>query len=159
MLGVCDTTPLNYLVQIELIDLIARLYEQACIPQAVFRELLHPAAPSSVRQWAYSLPKWISVRHAGAITDPTIGALDRGEREAIALATSLGAQFLLTDDYRARVAARNRGVATLTTCSSWTRPRTEVGFRSAMPRSDCCKQTSASTLSQSSSWWKSIHKR
>lgn len=115
MLVVCDTTPLNYLVQIELIDLIPRLYAQACIPQAVFRELLHPAAPSSVRQWAFSLPKWISVEHASPITDAISIDLGSGEREAIALATSLGAQFLLTDDFKARAAARNRGVATLTT--------------------------------------------
>jgi predicted nucleic acid-binding protein len=115
VLVVCDTTPLNYLVQIDLVDLIPRLYVRACIPQAVFRELLHPAAPSVVRQWAFSLPAWISVQPVGAIADPTLLELDRGEREAIALATSLGAEFLLTDDYNARVAAKERGIATLTT--------------------------------------------
>ena len=115
MLVVCDTTPLNYLIQIELIDLIPRLYTNACIPQAVFRELLHPAAPSSVRQWAFSLPNWISVKAVDATADLTLLDLHCGERDAIALATSLGAQFLLTDDYKARAAARNRGLATLTT--------------------------------------------
>jgi predicted nucleic acid-binding protein len=56
-----------------------------------------------------------SVRQVGAISDPTLLDLHHGEQEAIALARVLGAQFLLTDDYRARISARNHGLATLTT--------------------------------------------
>jgi predicted nucleic acid-binding protein len=136
VLVVCDTTPLNYLVQIELIDLIPRLYTNACIPQAVFRELLHPAAPSSVRQWAFSLPKWISVQQASVITDTTLLDLHLGEREAIALAISLGAQFLLTDDYRARLTAQNHGLATLTTLLilDAAADRGWISFREALER-------------------------
>ena len=115
MLVVCDTTPLNYLIQIDLVGLIPRLFTEACIPQAVFRELLHPAAPASVRQWALNLPGWVSVRDAGVITDPELLDLHPGESEAITVAISLQAHFLLTDDYKARVACRNRGLATLTT--------------------------------------------
>lgn len=115
MLAVCDTTPLNYLIQIDLVDLIPRLFGNVGIPEAVLRELSHPAAPSPVRQFAFSLPVWISVRRAGAITDAKLLDLDPGEREAIALATALRARFLLTDDYRARTAARDRGLIPLTT--------------------------------------------
>jgi predicted nucleic acid-binding protein len=115
VLVVCDTTPLNYLIQIDLVDLIPRLFVNVCIPHAVLRELSHPAAPSSVRQFAFSLPSWVSVQRAGRIADTALLELDPGEREAIALATTLGAQFLLTDDYRARITARERGLISLTT--------------------------------------------
>ena len=57
----------------------------------------------------------LDFRPAGGRYDRPDDGLDIGEREAIALATSLRAQFLLTDDFRARVAARNRGISTLTT--------------------------------------------
>jgi len=136
VLVVCDTTPLNYLIQIDLVDLIPRLFTNACIPQAVFRELLHPAAPSSVRKFAFSLPKWVSVQRAGAITDATLLDLDPGEREAIALATALGAQFLLTDDYRARMAARERGLIALTTLLilDAAADRGWISFRDALER-------------------------
>jgi predicted nucleic acid-binding protein len=55
------------------------------------------------------------VKTAVEIKEPAILALDKGEREAIALSVSLGAEFLLTDDYKARVVARQLGIATLTT--------------------------------------------
>lgn len=136
MLVVCDTTPLNYLVQIELVELIPQLYSAACIPQAVFRELLHPAAPVPVRQWAFSLPRWISVQHVGVAIAPALLDLDRGEQEAIALATALGSQFLLTDDYKARVAARGQGLATLTTLLilDAAADRGWISFKDAMDR-------------------------
>ena len=115
MLVVCDTTPINYLVQIELIDLIPRLYTNACMPAAVLDELLHPLAPRVVRDWASGLPDWIAAKEPGIITDPALLALHKGEREAIAPAGLLTADFLLTDDYEARITAQSRGLATLTT--------------------------------------------
>lgn len=115
MAVVCDTTPINYLVQIGLIDLVPRLFGNACIPEAVLSELLHPSAPRNVREFASALPEWMVVKTAVEIKEPAILALDKGEREAIALSVSLGAEFLLTDDYKARVVARQLGIATLTT--------------------------------------------
>jgi predicted nucleic acid-binding protein len=114
MIVVCDTTPINYLVQIELIDLIPRLYGTAFIPPAVLGELLHPRTPAAVADWASNLPQWVVVKHAVATTPP-LAALHRGEQEAIWLAEFLQARILLTDDYRARAAAHTRGIATVTT--------------------------------------------
>jgi predicted nucleic acid-binding protein len=37
--AISDTTPLNYLVLIEAIDLLPRLYERVLIPTAVWGEL------------------------------------------------------------------------------------------------------------------------
>lgn len=44
-LVVADTGPLNYLVLIQAIDLLPKLFEQILVPQAVFDELTHIEAP------------------------------------------------------------------------------------------------------------------
>ena len=49
MLVVADTTPINYLVLIAQIDILAALYPQVVIPSAVAAELQHPKAPAVVR--------------------------------------------------------------------------------------------------------------
>jgi hypothetical protein len=56
MLVVADTTPLNYLVLIGQVTVLASLYEQVVIPNAVATELRHPKAPEVVRAWIASPP-------------------------------------------------------------------------------------------------------
>ena len=46
---VADTSPLNYLILIEQIDLLPKLYESVLIPAGVQRKMLHRSAPESVR--------------------------------------------------------------------------------------------------------------
>jgi len=48
MVVVADTSPINYLVLIEQIDLLTRLYTRILIPPAVLAELKHPLAPKPV---------------------------------------------------------------------------------------------------------------
>ncbi|MBR8833400.1 MAG: hypothetical protein DSM106950_04985 [Stigonema ocellatum SAG 48.90 = DSM 106950] len=48
MAVVSDTSPLCYLVLIDLIDLLPELYGKVMIPQAVFNELSVPQAPEAV---------------------------------------------------------------------------------------------------------------
>lgn len=114
MIVVSDTSPINYLVQIDLIDLIPRLYSRAFIPSAVLAELLHPKSPPPVAGWAADLPEWIVVREI-TTTAPPVEGLHQGEWEAISLAEAIQARILLTDDFRARSAAHARGIATVTT--------------------------------------------
>jgi predicted nucleic acid-binding protein len=45
MVVVADTSPINYLVLIDQIDLLTRLYVRILIPPAVLEELMHPLAP------------------------------------------------------------------------------------------------------------------
>ena len=45
MVVVADTSPINYLVLIAQIDILARLYTRILIPPAVLAELKHPLAP------------------------------------------------------------------------------------------------------------------
>jgi predicted nucleic acid-binding protein len=100
---VSDTSPLNYLVQIDAIELLRQLYGQVYVPRAVVTELQHAGAPVSVREWAAALPPWVIVRSPARI-DPELASnprLDGGEIEAIALARELDAIVLV--DERAAV--------------------------------------------------------
>src|SRR5580700_9100914 len=99
ILVVADTSPIHYLVQIGLVDVLARLFDQVIIPQAVLQELLNPSTPLEVRQWAANLPEWASVRTVGRILLLSLGA---GETAAIALAIELRAFAILLDDNEAR---------------------------------------------------------
>lgn len=56
MIVVADTTPLNYLVLIDRIELLSVLYESVLVPPEVHRELLHSKTPPTVRAWASNLP-------------------------------------------------------------------------------------------------------
>lgn len=113
ILIVADTGPINYLVQIEEIEILPRLVEKVVLPDSVRVELLHENAPAVVRAWASHPPSWIEVRSATqTIEDRDISSTDR---EAIALARELSAAFLLMDDSHARRSAARLGVKTMGT--------------------------------------------
>lgn len=48
---VCDTGPVNYLIQIEGIEVIHRLFHPVFLPDSCRLELLQPKAPVTVREW------------------------------------------------------------------------------------------------------------
>jgi predicted nucleic acid-binding protein len=62
MIVVADTSPLNYLVLIDEVELLPWLFERVMLPKAVFNELKHPRSPAKVRTWAEPLPEWAVVR-------------------------------------------------------------------------------------------------
>jgi len=90
MIVVADTSPLNYLLLIEEINLLPAIFGHVLLPPAVLHELQHPKASPIVRQWAASLPMWLEVRPVAPAVIPELMALDAGEREAIQLALELG---------------------------------------------------------------------
>jgi predicted nucleic acid-binding protein len=49
MIVVADTSPINYLILIDEIDILAKMYGTAVIPHAVREELLRPSASEVVR--------------------------------------------------------------------------------------------------------------
>ena len=111
-LVVADTGPLNYLVLIEAIELLPKLFERVFAPEVVRAELLNQDAPAVVRAWAAQPPGWLDVRLvSSSIDDPAWRALDIGEREALALARTLGAELVLMDDRAGVAAARKLGLA------------------------------------------------
>jgi predicted nucleic acid-binding protein len=53
---VADTSPIFYLLSTGNIDLLPQLFGKVWAPDAVYKELVHPAAPVLVREWAAGPP-------------------------------------------------------------------------------------------------------
>jgi predicted nucleic acid-binding protein len=102
MIVVADTSPLNYLVLIDQIDLLPLIFGQVLLPASVYEELQHPRTSLKVRDWVANPPGWVEVRSVGAVTNPALLALDRGERDAIELALELGIATVLMDEVDGR---------------------------------------------------------
>jgi hypothetical protein len=93
MIVIADTTPLNYLVLIQLSDLLPRLFDRVLIPQAVREELRDPETPNRtpnlVRLWFANAPscsrsaRTLQVRPFRLRPDPALDFLGAGEREAV----------------------------------------------------------------------------
>ena len=113
MLVVADTSPLNYLVWIESVEILPQLFGRVIIPPEVREELLAPDAPLVVRSWAKALPDWIEVQtpDAALLDDFRWQSLDRGERAAFALATSNQPSMLLIDERAGSAIARGLGLS------------------------------------------------
>jgi predicted nucleic acid-binding protein len=112
---VSNTSPLNYLVQIGAVDLLRSLYNEIHVPRMVVTELLDPAAPQAVRDWAGNPPDWLIVDEAEAIAEPGLDHLHQGEAAAISLALRQAAALLLIDDLDGRLAARDAGITVMGT--------------------------------------------
>lgn len=110
MIIVSDTSPICYLILIDLIDLLPQIYGKVIIPEAVFAELSSPQAPIEVRAWLQAQPEWLTVRPISTAPDSSLKRLDLGEREAILLAESLTADVVLIDETAARSIATERGL-------------------------------------------------
>ncbi len=107
---ISDTSPIQYLYQVELLDLLFRLYKEITIPQAVETEL------AEGREHGVRLPS------TGQMSRFKIGiapleetlklptSLGRGEREVLALASVTPDSLLLLDDALARQHARSLGL-------------------------------------------------
>lgn len=108
MIVVSDTSPINYLLLIEEIGLLHKLFQKVLIPEAVFAELNHQFAPEPVRDWLKKIPAWIEIH---PVPNPeAIASLDRREQQAITLAHRVGADLLLIDEHKARREALARGL-------------------------------------------------
>src|ERR1700687_212704 len=95
---IADTSPLNYLILIEAIDLLPGLYGRIIIPAEVLNELIDDGAPRRVSGWAMRPPEWLEVRTSPPGNDSALSLLDQGERCAILLAQSEAHVLLLIDD-------------------------------------------------------------
>ena len=105
---VADTTPLNYLIVIDRAEILASLFGEVLIPEAVLEELRHPKAPVAVSRWLQEPPAWLRitpVRHV----DETM-QLGKGENEAISLALERQVKVVLMDERLGRGAAEARGL-------------------------------------------------
>lgn len=111
MIVVADSGPLHYLILLDHTELLRCFYGRVVVPDAVAGELSSAGAPPIARSWIEQPPSWVDVVTVGseavqAITDE----LDLGERSAIALAATLGADLLLIDEAAGRAEARRRNL-------------------------------------------------
>ena len=115
MIVVADSSPLNYLIQIDKVAILPMLYATILVPSGVVEEMSKNQTPQDVRKWIAAPPPWLRIVRPSSI-DPTLGvALGRGEREAISLAMNGHASLLLIDDLPGRRAAQQRKLAIIGT--------------------------------------------
>jgi predicted nucleic acid-binding protein len=105
---VSDTSPLHYLVECDVIEILPALFQEVLIPPIVHRELQHANTPQRVHAWALKLPPWIKVQ-APSLVDHTLN-VDEGEKEAISLAREVKAVAVLIDDRKGRAEAIRCGL-------------------------------------------------
>lgn len=110
MIVVSDTSPICYLILIEQIELLPRLYGRVVIPMAVRDELADLRSPTSVQQWIAEPPDWLDVQSVDLVSDAELEDLDVGEQSAILLVEQLGADLLVIDEMLGRRIARSRGL-------------------------------------------------
>jgi len=115
MIVVADTSPLNYLILIGRVDILEVLYGSILIPHAVQDEMLSLKAPARVREWAVSPPEWLNIVSPSCVPIIALPRLDRGETEAILVASELSADWLLIDEAAGRDEAGRRGIKTIGT--------------------------------------------
>jgi predicted nucleic acid-binding protein len=115
MIVVADTSPINYLILIEEIDILTKMYGRVVIPGTVREELLRASAPEIVRNWISQLPFWLEVHIPVNAPDASLATLDPGERDAIMLAGELRADQLIVDDRQGRREAEKRGIRVIGT--------------------------------------------
>ena len=109
---VADASPIHYLILIGAADVLPHIFNKIHIPTEVRDELTRAAAPPQVRSWVQRAPAWLEVHSVSTATsDPALLVLDSGERAAIALAESLGADLLLIDERAGAKLAQQRGSA------------------------------------------------
>lgn len=112
---IADTSPLNYVILVDAVEILWRLYSRVTIPDVVLKELTNEDAPKEVAAWAARRPEWIEVQPAPVSEDPSLEGLDAGERAAILLAQRQPEVLLLIDEAAGRREAAKRGIPTVGT--------------------------------------------
>jgi hypothetical protein len=109
---VVNTSPLILLAKIGQLDLLARLYSEVIVPDAVWTEL--QAKPGHETQQIEALIQ-ASVLHRRQASSQHLSRvssdLGRGEQEAIALAIQLQAGLVILDDQEGRRIARQESLS------------------------------------------------
>jgi predicted nucleic acid-binding protein len=108
---VCNTSPLILLAKIGRLEIMIRLYRETMIPKAVEDELGAKPGKENDQVQEFLKEGKLQLRHVSKkILDRVPADLGRGEREAIALASQVGADLVILDDLPGRLAARGKGL-------------------------------------------------
>lgn len=135
MIVVSDTSPLNYLALIGVIDVLPKLFERVYVPPSVLEEMNRLKTPEVVRAWAISSPDWLYVVAPKARL-PSTTSLGSGEADAISLALQIGTQSILIDERRGRRIAELEGMIPLPTLAILERAAADnlIEFRPVLAR-------------------------
>ena len=107
---ICNTSPLQYLFQVDLLDLLPSLYGEVIVPEAVLVEIEDGRRQGLVLPDIESLP-WAQVGRAKEqALLPILTDLGPGEREVLALAVERPGSLALLDDRLARRYALHLGL-------------------------------------------------
>jgi predicted nucleic acid-binding protein len=99
---ITDTSPIQYLYQINQLNLLPTLYGQVRMPQAVAYELTQGRAQGILLPNLTFL-SWITLCSVpSSILIPDLPNLGAGEREALSLATTIPDSLMILDDALAR---------------------------------------------------------
>ena len=111
MIVISDTSPVNYLILIDEIGLLPKLYDRIVVASGVLEELVAGSAPEKVKSWLDEKPEWLEVRDpVTPLDEELIDSLDLGESQSIQLACDLGADLLVIDERSGRRIALKRGL-------------------------------------------------
>lgn len=110
MIVIADTSPINYLLLIDAIDILPQLFGEVTIPRAVFTELKHEKASSAVREFTTHSPDWLKIVSIQVPSGSGLEKLDYGEQEAIYLAERINADLLIIDERKGFREARDRNL-------------------------------------------------
>ncbi len=150
MIVVSNTSPLNYLVLIDAVDILDELFGAISIPYAVREELSDTDTPETVRKWIAQPPDWLQVVQIDSDGDKELEALHRGEREAILLAEKLDADLIILDERAARRIASQRGLRVTGTLGVLN----EAGIRGLVDISEATDRLRQTTFRASPSLYK-----
>src|SRR4051812_32691766 len=113
MIIVSDTSPLRYLVEVDVVEALPRLYGQVLTTPQVLAELRLGHFPEKVRQWAEHPASWLSIDQPRTIS--FLDRLDDGEASALSLARERAADLVLIDERTATEVARSMGLRSMGT--------------------------------------------
>ncbi len=110
MIVVSDTSPLRYLIETGVIDVLPKLFGNVLTTSEVIRELRQEGFPDIVAKWAESPPAWLTVASPASVRFTE--SLDEGEAEALSLAIERHADVLLIDERKGTRVAQENGIKT-----------------------------------------------
>jgi predicted nucleic acid-binding protein len=87
MIVIADTGPINYLIRIDEIEILPKLYGRTLVPPSVCDELKDARAPESVRWWIAQPPAWFEIYAPSRVPDMEL--LGHGSARANAMRFSL----------------------------------------------------------------------
>jgi hypothetical protein len=132
---VSNSSPLIALARIQRLDLLPAIFESILIPPAVAREIA-PSIPA--------LPTWLRIQAPSVLPPASLlrRRLGDGEREALALAIELRADWIILDDLPARRSAEATGLNVIGTLGTLLTAKRSGLLESVRPELDALLRTS-----------------